>query len=297
MGILRILLGLVMLQGWAWATGVTLNFTNSGAQNNLKSDLTPLGADTFVEIGAFTPGFTPTALNRASWAVNWTALKRVRFDAVFGFFDGAANLLNNNSPFLTTNNVWVWVYDGSGQWCVYGRDTWKWPDANSFFPPTGIGYTPSQANIAVAGSVSSTTPRLVCEQVTDAASPSVSYADWATLWGLPAGSAGKAQDADKDGRSNLYEYALGGLPLDARQDSSVVSILPYSGQPHLAAKISRGWVTGVTYTVQWSENLTNWFTTGLTTVANTPPLLEVRDADPVGTADRRFLRVLVSSPD
>ena len=77
----------------------------------------------------------------------------------------------------------------------------------------------------------------------------------------------------------------------------MVKVKNYSGSNHLAAEIQNYWAIDVTYTVQWSDNLSQWFTTGLTTVENTTARLEVKDTNPLGTNAKRFLRVLVSSPN
>ena len=137
---------------------------------------------------------------------------------------------------------------------------------------------------------------MICQQVTDANGPTLSYTQWADFV-LASGQRGRTTDTDGDGQSNWYEYAFGSDPNNRLDASTVVSISPYSGQSHLNAKIRRGWVTGVNYAVQWSENLTDWNTTGLTTVVNGPTLWEVRDTNPVGFSGRRFLRVHITSTD
>lgn len=291
----RMLVFLLLLVGVrsSYAATATINYQSVNGAGHLQSDLSPLGTYTFVELGAFTPGFEPTSLNRSSWLANWTPLHRVVYNATLRNFSGTANIESNTSPFTTTNKVWVWVYNRNGQWCLFSRTSWLWPNTSgpSPFP---LSCNPAQANIVVAGSVSSSSPVMICQQVTDANGPTLSYTQWADFV-LAEGQRGRTTDTDGDGQSNWYEYAFGSDPNNRLDVSTVVSISPYSGQPHLNAKIRRGWVTGVNYSVQWSDNLTSWNTTGLTTIVNGPTLWEVRDSNPVGFFGRRFMRVHITS--
>lgn len=280
------------------AATVTVYFTSAINGRHLQSNQMPLGNDSFVELGAFTVGFTPTAANRSSWLSNWNVMSRVRYDTTRGTFSGSVSYDTNVSPFLPSNRVWVWVYNRSGEWCVYSNAAWTWPNTSAFPAPMPLNCsTSNQGNTAIAGSVSTTAPRIICQQVTDANGPKISYTQWADLVFLDAGQRGRATDTDGDGQSNWYEYAFGSDPNNQSDVSTVVTISSYSGQRYLNAKIRRGWVTGVNYAVQWSENLTDWNATGLTTVVNGPTLWEVRDSNPVGFSGRRFLRVHITRND
>lgn len=279
----------------AWAGTVTVNYFCTPGGGHRKANAQPLGADTLVEVGAFSPGFDPTSSNRASWKANWTALQRVVYNPQTQYFDGAANLTSNAAPFTTSNRVWIWVFDLSGNWALFSNTSWTWP---STVGPGGLPLTcsPNTATIVRAGSVSTTNPEIVCQLVTDAPPPSVTYTDWANVL-LPAGARGRTTDHDLDGQNNFLEYAFGTNPASAGSFSSVVKVKNYSGQNHIAAEIQKYFAVDVTYTVQWSDNLSNWFTTGLTVVENTAARLEVRDTNPIGAQSRRFMRVLVSSPN
>ena len=178
----RMLVFLMLLAGvrTSYAGTRQFNYFSASGAGHLQSNLTPLGDDTIVEIGAFTPGFEPTSLNRASWLANWTPMNRVVYNAAVGNFSGVARFDSNASPFTTSNKVWFWVYNLSGQWCLYSRTTWFWLDTNIFGPePQPTALTPNNANIVVAGSVSATSPRIVCEQVTNISGPKLTYEQWA----------------------------------------------------------------------------------------------------------------------
>ncbi len=276
------------------ATATVQYLCNIGG-GHLKANGQPLGADTFVEVGAFKVGFDPTPANRPLWKENWHALQRVMYDAQNQFFDGSANLTNNNTPFTTTNKIWFWIFDLSGNWTLYSNTNWTWPNA---LLPGGppVALTPADANITRAGTVSVSNPEIVCELVTNAPPPGVTYTQWSELT-LPLGARGKTTDYDGDGQNNLVEYAFGTNPASAGSVSAVVKVKNYSGSNHLAAEIQKYWAIDVTYTVQWSDTLSQWFTTGLTTVENTTARLEVKDTNPLGTNAKRFMRVLVSSPN
>ena len=292
------LVGLIyaVLCSQAWAATATVQYLCTPAGGHLKANGQPLGASTFVEVGAFTVGFDPTFANRASWKANWTALQRVMYNPQTQYFDGSANFTSNDPPFTTSNKVWIWIFDLSGNWALYSNTNWTWPSTVGPGGPPLDPFTPGTANITRAGTVSATNPEIVCQLVTDAPPPAVTYTDWANAL-LPSGARGKTTDHDLDGQNNLMEYAFGTNPANAGSFSSVVKVKNYSGQNHLAAEIQKYWAVNVTYTVQWSDNLGNWYTTGLTTVENTMARLEVRDTNPIGADAKRFMRVLVSSPD
>jgi hypothetical protein len=283
---------LVLLCGVVWGDGV--NFFSSGSGQHVKSDMQLLGSDALVELGAFVPTFTPTVQNRASWRTNWRGLKRVRYDAASQFFSGAVTLTNNDSPFTTSNQIWVWIFDRSGQWCLYSNTNWLWPSAAPG-PSFPIDVSPAGASVSLAGTASASTPRVRCELVSDAAGPVVTYEEEAEIL-LPAGLRGAHQDADGDGQSNWFEYAFGSDPMNRNSTAQVVAVRNYGGQPYLSAQINRGWTSGVQYQVQWSTDLSNWQTTGMTSVVDNLRLLEIRESQPVGANAKRFMRVRITSP-
>lgn len=287
---------LVVLIGSASAINRSFLVGCASGGGHLKANGQPLGYDCMVEVGAFTVGFDPESGNRALWKANWHPIKRVNYFTDTQDFTAAVLIENNNVPYTTTNKIWVWVFDSSGNWNLFSNTSWLWPNTN--FPDFGLPttYSPSTANIVRAGSVSNSNPELTCELVTDAAGPGVTFPQWAELK-LPEGFRTKGGDYDGDGQSNLMEYALGSDATDRRNFSAAVQVRDYSGQSYLSAKVNRGYTTGVNYTVQWSNTLTGWQSTGLTTLVNSNALLEVRDAAITGTDPRRFMRVHIYCPD
>jgi hypothetical protein len=295
--LISLLIGLVIaaLCSQAMAAPATVNFFCTVAGGHRKANAQPLGADAFVEVGAFIDNFDPTPANRPLWRDKWRSLQRVMYDPQTQFFSGAASYTSNVAPFTTNNKVWIWIFDLSGNWALYSNTGWTWPTTVG---PGGLPLdcSPDTANITRAGTVSVSNPEIVCSLVTDAPPPGVTYEKWAELT-LPIGARGKTTDHDQDGQNNLVEYAFGTNPANAGSFSSPGKVKNYGGQNCLAVEFQKYWALDVTYTVQWSENLQDWFTSNLTTIENTTARLEVRDANPLGSQTKRFLRVHISSPN
>lgn len=93
--------------------------------------------------------------------------------------------------------------------------------------------------------------------------PQVSYAEWSAPLAQPATNA----DPDSDGRTNLIEYAFGGDPsagtnLIAPGVQAGTAIMIASGTASLKFPVrSDSQVRGLTYLIEWSDNLTTWSTT------------------------------------
>jgi hypothetical protein len=267
-----------------------------GASHLQASNGQNLRHDAMIEVGAFTVGFDPTAANRSSWKNNWTPLSRANYNTATNYFNGRIDLSSNTAPFTTSNKIWVWVFDRSGNWALYTNAAWTWPNTSPSPFPAGLPlqcYTPG-ATIVRAGTINGAA-EIVCEQVNDGASPAITYTQWATLM-LPSGAQAKNQDFDNDGQSNFYEYAMGSNALDRNSRAEDVKVAIYSGQKYLSASISKGWTSGVTYVVELSNNLQSWNQTGVV-VVNSFTKLEVRDDSTVGSLSRRFMRISITSND
>lgn len=104
---------------------------------------------------------------------------------------------------------------------------------------------------------------------------------WETTYGLSVGTNDSAADLDGDGTDNLTEYRLG--------------LTPNSGSSRFAATRSAAglleWpsVTGVTFTVQRSDNLTGW--SNIATVPGTAGTASY--TDPAPPSGKAFYRVLL----
>lgn len=127
-------------------------------------------------------------------------------------------------------------------------------------------------------------------------STATAYHAWAGANGLdPQTDGAPGSDKENDGASNLLEYAFFTNP---NSGSSIPVFPPATGGGNLSLTYHRAKAaTDVTYTAQWSENLTDWFSTELTdlpTGNETADTVEhvitlSQDGDP-----KKFLRILVS---
>lgn len=141
---------------------------------------TPIPADssfTF-ELGAFEPGFVPTAGNTDDWLANWSPVTDAggapaagsstpftTYTTVFGPTDGFADsvdLTHNNSPFQVGAQGYIWGYnhqgaaDGDCQWILMTNSSdWLYPDTSAAITPTAT-WTVGNAAAAetVVGSIS-----------------------------------------------------------------------------------------------------------------------------------------------
>ena len=109
----------------------------------------------------------------------------------------------------------------------------------------------------------------------------------------PANLRGMNDDPDNDGQNNLLEYALGTHPNDP---SSVTH--PAFGKSGNTLSLTYPRLRGnLTYTVQHSPDLLEWFTTGIDQDSGTPlgqPATATMTVPP--STDRTFLRLHVMSP-
>jgi hypothetical protein len=99
------------------------------------------------------------------------------------------------------------------------------------------------------------------------------------------------EDADADGLANLLEYALGTDPSDPSDRSDLT--LGTSGD-RLTLTFTPQRVTGLTYTVQASNDLITWTDTVLTGLTPGTPYTHTDGTTLGGGAPKRFLRLKVS---
>lgn len=122
-------------------------------------------------------------------------------------------------------------------------------------------------------------------------------------FGNPSNVGAGANDASPagDGVPNLLKYALGLDPLTPAPAAQLPSggIASDGGQNYLTLTVDRSAVApDVTYTVEVSGDLLNWFSgPGHTvTLADTATQLIVRDSTPAPAAKARFIRLHVTNP-
>jgi len=108
------------------------------------------------------------------------------------------------------------------------------------------------------------------------------------------GSAADGADPDRDGLPNLLEYALS-LPPNAA--SRVPASVQATGG-NLEYTYTRGTAAfngGTTFQVEWSDDLTTWFTTGVveSLISDDGTHQQVKATLPAGSGGRRFVRLRV----
>jgi hypothetical protein len=108
------------------------------------------------------------------------------------------------------------------------------------------------------------------------------------------GSAADYEDPDKDGMPNLLEYALNLSPNAASRATAAVQ----AAGGNLEYTYTRGTVAyngGTTFQVEWSDDLTTWFTTGVveSLISDDGTHQQVKATLPAGSGGRRFVRLRV----
>ncbi|MCX7712916.1 MAG: autotransporter-associated beta strand repeat-containing protein [Chthoniobacterales bacterium] len=120
-----------------------------------------------------------------------------------------------------------------------------------------------------------------------------------THFGSPANSGDGADtaDPDADGIPNLIEYALGGNPTSAAsRPQPTVGTAVVSGQQRLTLTFTPQVVSGLTYLVQASNDLSDWSTqTDVTSSLTVGQPYTFTDSADLATTPRRFLRLRVTS--
>lgn len=117
-----------------------------------------------------------------------------------------------------------------------------------------------------------------------------------THFGSPAnsGSAADAADPDQDGLPNLLEYALN-LPPNAA--SRVPAHVQEAGGnlEYTYTRSTAAYNGGTTFQVEWSDDLTTWFTTGVveSLISDDGTQQQVKATLPAGSGGRRFVRMRV----
>lgn len=142
----------------------TINFQSDLVATNQRSDgSTPMDTTYSFQLGTFANGFVPTAANTDVWLDNWRTVPLIDSsgdpvpgnstpytqDEIFpgsglysNNFEGVGQLQNNDAPFQTTSQGYVWGYtvqqgtNGTpAEWILVTNNSWKFPDANPVGPP------------------------------------------------------------------------------------------------------------------------------------------------------------------
>ncbi len=264
----------------------------------VKAEGTSVWQDVFSQAGTTNSG--ETSFNLRSPALTGMAGKafRIRFlvdpgngshysgtDATYGWFIDAINFTGVSA---LQNNVTQTLAGTSG----------------SFTPSIGtylMSVSPVISNLDFPASY---------QTLTVSAAPSPSFATWAanleSANSLPAGTiSNPSADPDKDGRSNLIEYAFGTSPvigsepaprMPAAQTTATDLVLQYQRDTSL---------TDLTFTVQASSTMGNWKAPGeagapagfTDTLISTSGYIQTRKASiPRSSGSNCFMRVRISRP-
>lgn len=291
---LHTLLAVALLGATTSAQAAQVWFSSSIDGGHHTSTGAPLGDDTIVELGAFAPGFVPTAANTSEWKQNWHSAARSLYDAQNRWYNGTFTVPNNNGVYATGQQGWIWIYNRSGEWCLFSKPSWTWPStAGEGFTQAPVEWSAQEASINIVGQASTPDEEITTAQISGAASPSITFEQWASLlFGQTPASANN--DNDGDGISNFAEYALGSRADLAGSVPSNHSI-PFeeNGQRYLAVAIDKGWTTGVNFSASLSPDLNAWDSsaTSITIVEDSATGFIARDSQPIGARQKAFLRL------
>ena len=141
----------------------TINWGNALFDDNYDSTGSEFDGSTFTfEMGVFSDGFTPTALNTDQWSSEWVALDSTSYDDATEWFTGSYTIGAGDSP-LEGRQAFIWVRnnslgDGSSEWLLItdytGVDAWTLPgytDPGGSSPPGTFDWRVSTAETAVWG--------------------------------------------------------------------------------------------------------------------------------------------------
>ena len=130
-----LLTGLLVSNAAILQAQTTINFTSPAFEKGKNSSGAILTSSYTFELGSF-GSFTPSALNVADWATNFTVLGSTTWGESFTQYSGTGNLTHNNSPFTTSDQGFVWGYntktiDGSTEWILLTNASWTFPTEGS----------------------------------------------------------------------------------------------------------------------------------------------------------------------
>jgi hypothetical protein len=162
----------------------------------------------------------------------------------------------------------------------------NWSDNSTDNPRTDNNIT---ANLSVTANFDLTNPDANSNGTLDT---------WETLMfgNANTGNHPPGDDPDKDGISNLLEYAFNTHPLQPNSSPMVHDLVAAGQGNHLRLTLPKNpAATNLTYTVEVASDLTNgpWTSNGTTVESNTSTGLRVRDDSGSTSSALRFIRLKV----
>jgi hypothetical protein len=164
------LLGALLLAGWFQCAmaQVTVVFSSSmtagGLGLNSENSSWSTSGGFIFEVGVFTAGFTPSAVNETNWASSWTIAAGGSNtgtatwidDGGATYFQGAGQYDNNTAPLAVGTQLYIWGFDSrsalpSSQWILLTNTSWLVQSVGSL--ATDFIDTTDTGTYAVVGSV------------------------------------------------------------------------------------------------------------------------------------------------
>ena len=268
---------------------------NAPNQNSFGA---PMDATFVFELGVFTGSFVPTSSNTTSWAANWNKADQSAYSASSARFASVHNAVGNVSPFTVGKHAYIWGRSGS-QWILFRAPSWTWPNA-SFPSPALVPWTADAPTVTTIVGTINTTGSLFSMRSAAVGNTPLTWAQWQTALLNGVSLNDLLDDPDKDGVSNLFEFAFGGSPtVPGAAPSLPVTLRTIDTSSYLSIRVPRPVDRAVTVTVQVSSDLVVWNEgeTFTELVENNANDFVVRDRTPLAPGNpQRFIRIAVRLP-
>lgn len=262
--------------------------TSSGVTIHRDSILSGAGTiDAPVSItGSLRPGNSELKTLRVLHDVTWNEGNAWQFGTAAGNLSDRLQIQGSGSDFLKGTGSAKRTFDflGSSQAGTYTLVTW---DGTTTFSASDFQAT------NVGGGLSATFAIVAKSLTVTLGSGLTLLEQWRqTHFGSPSnsGNAANVFDFDLDGIPNLVEYALGTVPTNSGS-----SARPMLGQSNnrLTLSFTPQVLTGLTYSVQTSNNLSSWTTTNLSGLSVGVPYTWT-DTVTISPGSKRFARLRVA---
>lgn len=263
----------------------------------------PMDASFTFELGAFEPGFVPTAANRNEWVSRWQGAASAGYNETFRFFTGSVLVDSANPVFSASNQGYIWGFNSraSGQtveWVLITSPSWLWSSASGIATP--LEWCVVEASVAVVGQINAAdgSCHMRSASLTLAGNPNDPIAWRDTTFGSSAymeAIAGWDADPDGDGSSNLLEFALGTEALTGDGGSAMtLGTAMTGGSEYQTLSVARVRRPSLVYIPEVSSDLSHWSSgeEAVEVMEDSESRLTVRDRVP-RAGNRRFIRLSV----